>query len=75
VTGRVPVDTALGSKAGTWVSRAHISPSLHSTGCRGEGALFPIIWEHVEREFTPQVLKAVCELQYDGANFNQRNVL
>lgn len=63
------------SKPGTLISQAHISPLLHSTGCGGEGSLFPIMWEHVEREFTPQVLKALCELQYDGANFNQRNVL
>lgn len=41
----------------------------------GVGALVPIMWERAEREFTPQVLKALCELQYDGANFNQRNVL
>lgn len=70
MAGHVPVDMVLRSKPGTLISQAHISPWL-----RWGGAFFPIIWEHVEREFTPQVLKTLCELQYNGANFNQRNVL
>lgn len=73
MAGHVPVDVVLGSQPGSLIRLT--SPLRSSAGGRGEGARFSIMWEHVEREFTPQVLKALCELQYNSANFNQRNVL
>lgn len=73
MAGHIPVDVVLGSKPGSLIRLT--SPLCGSARGCGESARFSSMWEHVQREFTPRVLKALCELQYNGANFNQRNVL